>query len=533
MQESKRFVALLALLLLAVTIPLGICRSGGVAPTGSQADQASSDLQSSDRLSVSELGTQLILDPPFSAPDYGWQIANGTYDVRVNRNRTYYFAVTKVEGDGHTLRVYTNDSNPANSNWTLFATLTNPNANLADADVMALVEVNKLYVIYTVGGTAVEILGCRLTDPSNSAFGTIRTGTALSSCSITWGGTPTNPNLYVCWKEGSSAMFAASPNDGYNWILATVASTGVAEMYAGNSIGYCTSGMYICVYFRNINNQGIVGRSLTIPLSFTTTTALSNTVQAGGIACFSSYAVVTGTQGSNQDHNVVFAYSSNNALNWSSPYVWDEPFDNVYPSVASSSSGYFSVLYTTIGWLTGEGTMVAKRCLYSYLGGTWDSTPMNVGGWDNAPCSACLGEGSVDPNYGGAFTFASSSGKSTYFGWAGNLAGDNAGSSGQTSRETFGSLASSNSTDRGAALHSSPTPFNSSTTISFSLPEAGQVRLAVYDLAGRLVATLANGYYTAGSHQVEFQPANMAAGVYLYCLEAGQTHLTQKTVYLK
>ena len=47
-----------------------------------------------------------------------------------------------------------------------------------------------------------------------------------------------------------------------------------------------------------------------------------------------------------------------------------------------------------------------------------------------------------------------------------------------------------------------PNPFNPSTTISFGMPKAGRVVLAIYDIRGRRVATLANEDYTAGMHQV-------------------------------
>ncbi|MBU0517601.1 hypothetical protein KJ564_01530, partial [bacterium] len=55
------------------------------------------------------------------------------------------------------------------------------------------------------------------------------------------------------------------------------------------------------------------------------------------------------------------------------------------------------------------------------------------------------------------------------------------------------------------ALHGAyPNPFNPTTNINFDLPDAGQVKLAVYDLQGRLVQTLVDGHRNAGVHQVSF-----------------------------
>ncbi len=65
-------------------------------------------------------------------------------------------------------------------------------------------------------------------------------------------------------------------------------------------------------------------------------------------------------------------------------------------------------------------------------------------------------------------------------------------------------------------IGSFPNPFNPTTTISFSLPEASRVHLAVYDLQGRLVAELVNGYRQAGLQEVTFDASDLASGLYLY-----------------
>jgi hypothetical protein len=66
-----------------------------------------------------------------------------------------------------------------------------------------------------------------------------------------------------------------------------------------------------------------------------------------------------------------------------------------------------------------------------------------------------------------------------------------------------------------------PNPFNPSTKISYLLPKASDVKLVVYDLLGREVITLVNEFRTAGTHTVEFNASNLASGVYLYRIEAG------------
>ena len=59
-----------------------------------------------------------------------------------------------------------------------------------------------------------------------------------------------------------------------------------------------------------------------------------------------------------------------------------------------------------------------------------------------------------------------------------------------------------------------PNPFNPSTRIQFSLPTGTNLTLGVYDVLGREVATLANGYYAAGVHSVVWNATSASSGVY-------------------
>jgi hypothetical protein len=84
-----------------------------------------------------------------------------------------------------------------------------------------------------------------------------------------------------------------------------------------------------------------------------------------------------------------------------------------------------------------------------------------------------------------------------------------------------------------ALLQNYPNPFNPSTTIAFALPEVASVRLTVFDVTGRAVATLLNGTQSAGSHSVNFDASRLAAGLYFYRLEAPNFSATRKLMLLK
>jgi hypothetical protein len=78
-----------------------------------------------------------------------------------------------------------------------------------------------------------------------------------------------------------------------------------------------------------------------------------------------------------------------------------------------------------------------------------------------------------------------------------------------------------------------PNPFNAGTVIRFSLPAATTVGLTVYDVLGHEVVTLAQGQMTAGSHQVSWDGSQLASGVYIYRLTAGEQVQTRRMVYVR
>jgi len=83
-------------------------------------------------------------------------------------------------------------------------------------------------------------------------------------------------------------------------------------------------------------------------------------------------------------------------------------------------------------------------------------------------------------------------------------------------------------------LHANfPNPFNPVTNIIYDLPQTGMVSLVVYDITGRQVAELVDGYRSAGTHQIVFDASQMSSGVYFAVMHAGNYSKTQKMLLVK
>ncbi|MCS6989586.1 MAG: T9SS type A sorting domain-containing protein [Chloroherpetonaceae bacterium] len=78
-----------------------------------------------------------------------------------------------------------------------------------------------------------------------------------------------------------------------------------------------------------------------------------------------------------------------------------------------------------------------------------------------------------------------------------------------------------------------PNPFNPTTVIGYQLPVASEVRLKIYDMLGREVATLVNERQEAGRYQAQFNASGLASGVYFYRLQAGSFAETKKMMLVK
>ncbi|MCD6502211.1 T9SS type A sorting domain-containing protein, partial [bacterium] len=94
--------------------------------------------------------------------------------------------------------------------------------------------------------------------------------------------------------------------------------------------------------------------------------------------------------------------------------------------------------------------------------------------------------------------------------------------------------------DRPTLYSAVPNPFNPATTIRFALPEAGEADLAVYDVLGKRISTVASGNFDAGVHAAIWNGMTddgieMPSGIYFYRLRCGdsETTITKSMVLLR
>jgi len=83
-----------------------------------------------------------------------------------------------------------------------------------------------------------------------------------------------------------------------------------------------------------------------------------------------------------------------------------------------------------------------------------------------------------------------------------------------------------------------PNPFNPKTTLRFNIPGRTRVNLSIYDVSGRLVATLVDGLVNGGNHEVTWDGRDeggrpIASGIYFSSLRSDEISLKRKMLLMK
>ena len=78
-----------------------------------------------------------------------------------------------------------------------------------------------------------------------------------------------------------------------------------------------------------------------------------------------------------------------------------------------------------------------------------------------------------------------------------------------------------------------PNPFNPVTNIEYTLSQAENVEITVYDIMGRKVETIYNGFKSNGAHSITWDASNKSSGIYYIQIKSNNTIKTEKVVLMK
>jgi subtilisin family serine protease len=82
-------------------------------------------------------------------------------------------------------------------------------------------------------------------------------------------------------------------------------------------------------------------------------------------------------------------------------------------------------------------------------------------------------------------------------------------------------------------ITAAPNPFNPVTRIHYILPEAGHVKVEIFNTQGKRITTLVNEYSSEGEHRVMFNGSRLATGIYFTRLQFGEKELIRKVLLVK
>jgi photosystem II stability/assembly factor-like uncharacterized protein len=298
---------------------------------------------------------------------------------------------------------------------------------------------------------------------------------------------PTTRNLYsvsisssMIVATGHEGTILVSPDNGLTW---TSHTAGTASALLGvSAFGSTAIG---------------VGGAGAVVMSINGGSAWGLTVIGSQLTFFNSVSLVNSSTGwlvgSTPGGNVI-AKSTNSGFVWNAETdpVTDQLFGVSFASIDTGTAvgGNGAIIHTTNG------------------GNTWIS--------QTSPTTQILnGVSFVNPNFGIAV-----------------------GSLGIILRTTSGGVSgvksiSNNISEQFYLQQNYPNPFNPSTKINFSVPKSSAVKLTVYDIGGKKIDVLVNQNLQPGVYEADWNPVNLASGIYFYTLKTSEFLQTKRMILIK
>lgn len=351
----------------------------------------------------------------------------------------------------------------------------------------------------------------------------------ITNCTITgnagyWGG-----GIY---SDPTIIGFSSSPTITNCTITGNTASSFGAGIYCNDSSPIITN----CAIEGNTASSfgGGIYCSSSSP-TITNCTIEGNTASSygTGIYCYNSSSptitncAIEGNKASGISGNGVVIYCYDSSPTITNCILWNDSPEEIYVF-----SGDPVVTYSDIqgGW-SGMGNIDANPLFRNSENGDYRLQSVACGGPEDSPCidtgDPSISDFILDCEHG------LGNDRSDMGAYGGNDEGPPVGVDKPNDSET---LPSSN---RICSLAQNfPNPFNPMTTISYTLAEENHVSLKVFNMSGRLVATLVNGVQGLGLHSVVWYGTSnkgqpVSSGIYIYRLTAGETKESNKMLLLK
>ncbi|MCB0720090.1 MAG: T9SS type A sorting domain-containing protein [Bacteroidetes bacterium] len=284
------------------------------------------------------------------------------------------------------------------------------------------------------------------------------------------------PDTLHWWVVGAEGLIRASADSGATWTDQTSGTTATLEnatfVSSTNGWAYGASGTIL-----HTDNGGQIWSPQTSGKTTTLRSAWFSDANRGWIV---------GSSGT-------ILHTDNGGLTWT-------------PQSASTNLGFYEITFSNdaTGWIVGDNGVTVR----STDGGmSWQVQPRATG-------NTLTGVSFVDGGHG----------------WAVGVNGTILRYAGPANTATEAPVMAASGT---MLRQNYPNPFNAVTTIDVEQPERGRLRLEVFDLLGRKVATLADGDFPKGNHSFRFDGSELAPGIYAYRAVAGKSIASRQMVVIR
>ncbi|MEO8514174.1 MAG: T9SS type A sorting domain-containing protein [Ignavibacteria bacterium] len=327
-------------------------------------------------------------------------------------------------------------------------------------------------------------------------------------------------NVYAVWEallaiDNREIYLARSTDGGLSWLApvritnAIGASQNPAVSASGQDVHliWDDGGFYINVFYLRSTNAGA---------NWSAQTQLSNSTGASfsSVSCTGQNVNASWLDGRDGHTEIYYKRSTNAGMNWSTDTRLTNDLGIKQPPVICSADSSVHVVWFD----QRDGNMEIYYKRSTNLGLNWDGDFRLTN-----DAAASRGPG------------VAASGTNVHVVWYDSRAGN---TEIYYKRNPTGNPISVNNisteiTTDFALFQNYPNPFNPVTDIKFSLPNRGLVNIVVYDVNGRITATLVNSELNAGTYNVDFDASELASGIYFYSLSAGNFVQTKKMLIIK